>query len=418
MAAYQIHTGGFSRRVKTHIAGPEHRFAIVVPPELARICLNETRWLDIPQPELSDAGLEFSGRLKDAYTCNLWLRTASRVLCRLAPFRAGAVEELFHKASRIPWELWLNPDVKLHIGASVEYSRISHEGRVAEVISESIEKSLREKGPLHPPDSRVKDSERSAPGGSTGSGRRPDDSELKQKILVRLLEDHCRISIDMSGAHLHQRGYRLRHTGAPLRETLAAAILLKSGWTGNEPLVDGMCGSGTFPIEGALMSRRIAPGLGRDFLFQGWPSFQNKTWEYLRRKAKEISVLEGSETIIGMDIDPDAIGVSTENADRAGAGGDIQWEKMDFFDFNPRKRGLRKGLLVLNPPYGVRLSAGGVGLYERIGAHLRLNFKGWKYAVLAGSRLEAAAMGTGRVRLWNIRHGGMHITVVLGRIAA
>ncbi|MGD0397506.1 MAG: hypothetical protein ABSC04_01185 [Syntrophobacteraceae bacterium] len=418
MATYQIHTGGFSRRVKTHIAGPEHRFAIVVPPELARICLNETRWLDIPQPELSDAGLEFSGRLKDAYTCNLWLRTASRVLCRLAPFRAGAVEELFHKASRIPWELWLNPDVKLHIEASVEYSRISHEGRVAEVISESIEKSLREKGPLHPPDSQVKDSERPAPGGLTGSGRCPDDSELKQKILVRLLEDHCRISIDMSGAHLHQRGYRLRHTGAPLRETLAAAILLKSGWTGNEPLVDGMCGSGTFPIEGALMSRRIAPGLGRDFLFQGWPSFQNKTWEYLRRKAKEISVLEGSETIIGMDIDPDAIGVSAENADRAGAGGDIQWEKMDFFDFNPRKRGLKKGLLVLNPPYGVRLNAGGVGLYERIGAHLRLNFKGWKYAVLAGSRLEAAAMGTGRVRLWNIRHGGMHITVVLGRIAA
>jgi len=418
VAAYQIHTGGFSRRIKTHIAGPEHRFAIVVPPGLARICLDETRWLDIPLPELSDAGLEFDGRLKDAYTCNLWLRTASRVLCRLAPFRAGAVEELFHKASRIPWELWLNQNIKLDIEAIVEYSRISHEGRVAEVIAESIEKSLREKGPLSPSDTLAKDSEHRAPGESTGNGLRSNDSELKQKILVRLLEDHCRISIDMSGAHLHQRGYRLRHTGAPLRETLAAAILLKSGWTGDEPLVDGMCGSGTFPIEGALMSRRIAPGFGRYFLFQEWPSFQNKTWEYLRRKAKENSVLEVPETIIGIDIDPEAIEVSAENADRAGAGGDIQWEKIDFFEFNPRKRGLRKGLLVLNPPYGVRLSAGGVGLYERIGAHLRLNFKGWKYAVLAGSRLEAAAMGTGRVRLWNVRHGGMHVTVVLGRIEA
>ena len=417
MAAYQIHTGGFSRRIKTHIVGPEHRFAIVVPPELARICLNETRWLDIPQPELSDAGLEFSGRLKDAYTCNLWLRTAGRVLCRLAPFRAGAAEELFHKASRIPWVLWLNQDIKLDIEARVEYSRISHEGRVAEVISECIEKSLKTKGPLHPSDTLVKDSGRRAPGESAAAGPQSDDSELKQKILVRLLEDRCRISIDMSGAHLHQRGYRLRHTGAPLRETLAAAILLKSDWTGNEPLVNGMCGSGTFPIEGALMSRRIAPGLGRDFLFQGWPSFQKKTWEYLRRKAQETSLLEAPETIIGIDIDPEAIGVSAENADRAGTGGDIQWEKMDFFEFNPRKRGLRKGLLVLNPPYGVRLSAGGVGLYERIGAHLRLNFKGWKYAVLAGSRLEAAAMSTGRVRLWNIRHGGMSITVVLGRIA-
>ena len=417
MDAYQIHTAGFSRRIKAHIAGPEHRFAIVVPPELARICLNETRWLDIPQPEASDAGLEFSGRLKEAYTCNLWLRTASRVLCRLAPFRAGAAEELFNKASRIPWELWLNQEIKLDIKARVEYSRISHEGSVAEIISESIEKSLGKKGPLHPSDSPVKEKEHRAPGESTAGRLQSDDSELKQKILVRLIENHCRISIDMSGAHLHQRGYRLWHTGAPLRETLAAAILLKSDWTGNEPLVDGMCGSGTFPIEGALMSRRIAPGLGRAFLFQGWPSFQKKTWEYLLRKAKENSLLEGPETIIGIDIDPEAIAVSAENADRAGTGGDIQWEKMDFFEFNPRKRGLRKGLLVLNPPYGVRLSAGGVSLYERIGAHLRLNFKGWKYAVIAGSRLEAAAMGTGRVRLWNIRHGGLYITVVLGRIA-
>ena len=89
---------------------------------------------------------------------------------------------------------------------------------------------------------------------------------------------------------------------------------------------------------------------------------------------------------------------------------------MDFFDFNPSGRGLKNGLIVLNPPYGVRLPAGGVGLYEKIGAHLRLNFKGWKYAVLARSRLEAAAMGTGRVRLWNIRHGGMNITIALGII--
>ncbi len=400
MAADQVHTAGFSRRIKAHVVGPEHRFAVVVPPELVPICLNETRWLDIPQPEASEAGLEFSGRLQEAYVCNLWLRTASRVLCRFAPFRAGAAEELFNKASRIPWELWLNQEIKLDIEASVEYSRISHEGRVAEIIAESIEKSLREKGPRHTSDTQS------------------EDSELKQKILVRLLENQCRISIDMSGAHLHQRGYRLRHSGAPLRETLAAAILLKSDWTGNEPLVDGMCGSGTFPIEGALMSRRIAPGLGRDFLFQGWPSFQKKTWEYLRRKAKETSLPEAPLTIIGIDIDPEAIEVSAENAGRAEVGADIQWEKMDFFEFNPRKRGLRKGLVVLNPPYGVRLSAGGVGLYERIGAHLRLNFKGWKYAILAGSRLEAAAMGTGRVRLWNIRHGGMPVTVVLGRIAA
>ena len=137
------------------------------------------------------------------------------MLCRFAPFRAGAAEELFHKASRIPWELWLNQEIKLDIEARVEYSRISHEGRVAEIISESIEKSLREKGPLHPSDTLAKDMEHRAPGESTDGRLQTDDFELRQKILVRLLENRCGISIDMSGAHLHQRGYRLRHTGRP-----------------------------------------------------------------------------------------------------------------------------------------------------------------------------------------------------------
>lgn len=407
-----------SRRIKTHIVGPEHRFAISAPPELARICLTEAGLLEVPEPVVSDAGLEFSGRLKDAYTCNLRLRTASRVLCRLAPFRAGVAEELFFKASQIPWELWLNPEIPVDLEAGVQYSRISHEGRVAEIVSGSIEKRLRGKVPVHSPDSPAQDEKRRARDMAAAGSLQSDEAELKQKILVRLVENHCQISLDMSGAHLHQRGYRLRHTGAPLRETLAAAILLKSDWKFGEPLVDGMCGSGTFPIEAALMSRRIAPGLGRDFLFQKWPSFQKDTWEYMRRKARDASLPKAPATIIGIDIDPEGVQVSAENADRAGVGSDIQWGKIDFFDFNPRDKGLRKGLIVLNPPYGVRLGAGGVSLYEKIGAHLRLNFKDWKYAVLAKSRLEAAAMGTGRVRLWNIGHGGMNITVVLGRIAS
>lgn len=361
--------------------------------------------------------MEFSGRLKEAYTCNLWLRTASRVLCRLAPFRAGASEELFHKASRIPWELWLNPDVALDIEAHVERSRISHEGRVAEVISECIEKGLRRRTPALFADGPLHGNANGAPGHAAGIGAHSDDVGLKQKILVRLIENHCRISLDTSGAHLHQRGYRLHHTGAPLRETLAAAILFKSEWKCNEPLVDGMCGSGTFSVEAALISRKIAPGLGRDFLFQRWPSFQKETWEYLCRKAKEASFPRAPVPIVGIDIDPEAIGVSAQNANRAGVGGDIELERMDFLEFNPGKKRLKKGLLVLNPPYGVRLGAGGVSLYERIGAHLRLNFKGWKYAVLAGSRAEAAAMGMGRLRLWNMRHGGIPVTVVFGRVA-
>ncbi|MDA8305831.1 MAG: hypothetical protein M0Z81_03240 [Deltaproteobacteria bacterium] len=398
--------GAFNRRIKTHITGPEHRFAITVPAELAAICLNEARLLDIPAPELSEAGLEFTGRLKDAYACNLWLRTASRVLCRLCSFRAGVAEELFYKASQVPWELWLNPQIPIDLEAHVEYSRISNEGRVVEIIRRSIEKCFGQKASFQSSEGRAFEREEGASAGP----------ELRQKILVRLVDNHCLISLDMSGAHLHQRGYRLRHSGAPLRETLAAAILLKAGWKTDDPLVDGMCGSGAFPIEAALMSRQIAPGLGRDFLFQKWPSFQEKTWEYLRRKALETSLIKAPQPIVGIDIDPEAIGLSRENSDRAGTGADISWKNMDFFDFMPKKEGLGKGMVVLNPPYGVRMASEGAGLYEKIGAHLRLHFTGWRYAVLAKSRLEAAALGAGRMRLWNIRHGGINITVAIGAI--
>ncbi len=385
--------GSLSRRIKTRVTGPEHRFAITLPPELAPICLEEARLLDIPALEPSEAGLEFTGRLKDAYACNLRLRTAGRVLCRLSSFRAGVAEELFFKASRLPWELWLNPGIPIDIEARVEYSRISNEGKVAEIIGQSIARA-------HFPQ----------------AGKKGDlPADLRQKILVRLLENHCLISLDMTGAHLHQRGYRLRHTGAPIRETLAAAILLKAGWKSDAPLVDGMCGSGVFPIEAALMSRRIAPGLGRDFLFQMWPSFQQNSWEYLRRKALESSFPKAVSPIIGIDLDSQAISAARENCERAGTPGDIEWKNTNFFDFVPG-RDLAKGLVVLNPPYGVRLETGGADLYERIGAHLRLHFKGWRYAVLAKSRLEAATLGTGRMRLWNIRHGGMNITAAIGTI--
>ena len=396
-------SGALERRIRTNITGPGHRFAITTPPEFARISLEEARSLDIPGPELSEAGPEFTGKLKDAYLCNLWLRTAGRVLCRLDSFRAGTAEELFYKVSRVPWELWLNPGIPIDLQARVEYSRINSEGRVIEVIRQGIEKCLGKGASFH--SSEIEgEQEKASPA-------------PRQKVLVRLVENHCLISLDTSGAHLHQRGYRLRHSGAPIRETIAAAILLKLGWDpDHDPLVDGMCGSGAFPIEGALMSRRIAPGLGREFLFQKWPSFQEKTWEHLRRKALETALEKAVRPIVGIDSDPEAIAIAVENSGRAGTLADIDWKNMDFFDFVPEKEGLRRGVLVLNPPYGVRLASQGTGFYERIGAHLRLHFKGWKYAVLAKSRLDAAALGAGRTRLWNIHHGGMNITVALGAI--
>jgi putative N6-adenine-specific DNA methylase len=398
----------FSRRVRTKVTGPEHRFAIVVPRELAQTCLRETERIGISNAEKTEAGIEFTGKLKDAYNCHLQLRTASRLLCRIPPFRAGAAEELFYKVSQIPWELWINHEIPLEIQSRVEYSRISHEGKTADLVYQGIEKRFREKSAGSPTVARSpQEPEEDAAGLRTGDG-------LRQRILVHLIRNHCQLSLDMTGTHLHERGYRLEHAGAPLRETLAAAILLRAEWNGDIPIVDGMCGSGTFPIEAALIARQLPPGLGRDFLFMKWPSFQAKTWEYLCESAKKPALGRTREPVVGIDIDPGAICISQKNGLRAGVASDIEWKTMDFFDFNPRD--MKKGLLTLNPPYGKRLAGGGKEFYERLGSHLRRNFNGWGYAVFAVSRSDAAAMNLGSMRFWNIRHGGIPVMVAMGNI--
>ncbi len=395
----------FLRRIKRHVVGPEHRFAVITPPELAPICLKEIVGLGIQNAEVTEAGVEFTGKLTAAYECNMKSRTATRVLCRLPQFRAGTREELFFKVSQVPWELWLNPEIPLEVQAQVAYSRISHEGETAYTLFRGIERGFRDRMPSAQPVSQY------VPTGEDERGR----TDLKQRILIRLIKNHCEISLDTTGSHLHERGYRLHHMGAPLRETLAAGILMKLDWNGEMPLIDGMCGSGTFPIEAAMIARDVPPGIGREFLFERWPSFQKGTWEFLCRSAKEVT--SGNvPTIIGIDNDPEAVRVSNENAVRAGFGNEIEWKEMDFFEFDPMDRKLKNGLVVLNPPYGKRLDGGGKAFYERIGSQLRRFYRGWKYAVLAATRSEASAMGFKSTRFWTIRHGGIPVSVAMGRV--
>lgn len=389
----------YERRVRIHVVGPLHRFAAIVAPEIAPVCLREIESLGIRGAELTEAGVEFPGRLKDAYACNLWLRTASRVLIRLPEFRAGISEEFFYKVSRIPWDLWIDSAIALDIESHVEYSRISHEGKAAELLADGIAKVFRERGIE----------------AACVRGKTPEGAQA-QRIILRLIRNHCQISLDTTGVHLHERGYRSMHTGAPLRETLAAAILLRSEWAGEGTLLDGMCGSGTFPIEAALIARKLPPGIERGFLFEKWPSFRKATLEYMRRCARESVLDKCRGAVVGIDRDPEAIRIAGENAARAGVNGDIAWKEKDFFDFDPRAEGLEPGLLVLNPPYGKRLEGGGMTLYEKLGPHLRRFYAGWKIAILAASRSHAAALRVGPTRMWSIRHGGLPVVVALGRV--
>lgn len=397
----------FQRHISRYVQAQVHRFAAIVPPELADICRTELCGAGLAETEATEAGIEFEGKLEACYRANLQLRTASRILCRIPSFRAGTAEELFHKVTGVRWELWLDHTLPLRVEAHVERSRVEHEGVVADTVLAGMQRRFSSNRILPPVRWRPPEDE-----------REEDTPSFPphQRVLVHLTRNHCTISLDTTGTHLHQRGYRLQHTGAPLRETLAAAILMRCGWKGDSPLLDGMCGAGTLAVEAALLARRLPPGLSRSFLFERWPSFLEKTWAHLRRRQAESALPGSPAAVVASDADPGAVAVARANAERAGVGGDIRWETGDFFSFRPQDRGLKPGLVVLDPPYGKRLSGGGRELYERIGICLRNHFPGWQAAVLAPERPLATLLRLPSPRFWNVKHGGMPIVIAMGRL--
>jgi 23S rRNA G2445 N2-methylase RlmL len=440
--------------VRRFAQAPVHRFVAVVAPEFSELCRKELLSMDVGEPVASAAGVDFTGRLDVCYRANLTLRTAARILCRLPAFRAGVPAELLERVRAFPWEVWIHPTIPLKIKSHVERSRIAHEGLVAEIVTKGIRQCLqlrgttpsspdspagscqpvlaRGQGPRettrvarHPPAAFPALGEGLGAAGSVaGQGyleSRPltgRQVEGLQRLWVRLVHNHCEISLDTTGAHLHRRGYRRHHTGAPLRETIAAALLLRCGWAGEMPLVDGMCGSGTLAIEGAFIARRLPPGLARPFLFWHWPSFRPGTWAHLRRMAAEMSRPRADFPIVGIDRDISSLGVARDNAEKAGVSPDIRWVGADFFTFRPENEALPPGLLVLNPPYGRRLHANGnlAAFYEELGKHLQRCFAGWRVAVAVPSRDLTAALSLMPAEHWQIRHGGLRLTFVLARI--
>jgi putative N6-adenine-specific DNA methylase len=212
-------------------------------------------------------------------------------------------------------------------------------------------------------------------------------SEATQLIIVRFDHDHCAVSADSSGAHLHQRGYRTAVTEAPVRETLAAALVCASGWDGTSPLMDPFCGSGTIPIEAAMIAARIAPGRNRQFRFMQWPKFEPSIWKQLLAAAKRREKPDEVPVILGSDRSAAAIRAATENAERAGVSGLLRFERLDALRVEPV---LPPGWLVSNPPYGVRLGDADEArtLLTQFGQRLRSLFGGWHLGLLAPAKFE------------------------------
>jgi putative N6-adenine-specific DNA methylase len=340
-------------------------------------------------------GVEFRGSLADLYLANLHLRTASRVLLHLGSFYADTFSDLGRRAKRLSWEAYMRPGRPLALRVTCHKSRLFHSAAVIERILESIGARL---GQV-PPTKKIDEEEK---------------SNSPQLIIVRLVENRCTISLDSSGALLHRRGYRLATAKAPLRETLAAGILLASGWDLRSPLIDPFCGAGTIPIEAALMARKMAPGMDRRFAFMDWPNFDGETWERLKALSRQ-GQPKSLPPILGSDRDAGAIRAAAENAGRAGVVEGVVFSRRALSDLEAPPG---PGWVVTNPPHGVRLKSNRDlrSLYIRLGRVLRAKCPGWNAAILCGSDSLLDLIGIQFDQRFPMRSGGLRVTLAIGMI--
>jgi putative N6-adenine-specific DNA methylase len=356
------------------------------PPGLEPILHAELFARRLNHPHAIAGGVEFNGFLTHLYRVNLWTRTASRILVRLGEFDAKTFPELKRKAADLPWGKFLKPGSSIQVRATCHKSKLYHSDAVAERVSEAVTESL-----------------------GAGAAR----TDFEQTIVARLDHDHCTLSLDSSGAHLHQRGYRLATGKAPLRETLAAALLLHAGYDPTQPLLDPFCGSGTFAIEAALIARNLAPGLQRRFAFMDWIGFEETEWLWLLKKAREASRETAPAPILASDRDAGAVAATLDNATRAGVLNAIQITKGSVSSIQPPAE---PGLIIANLPYGQRLGddapTGVRNVYAQFGNVLRKKCAGWRVGLLAGnlSLVKQTRLAVGEP-LW-IETGGLKVPFV------
>jgi putative N6-adenine-specific DNA methylase len=358
-------------------------------------------------------GVGFSGDLDRLYRANLWLRTASRVLVRLGSFHASTFYELERRARKIPWPEFLPAAGTVTVRATCRKSRLYHSDAVAQRVLEAISRSA-------PVEARL---QTSVDGAGEESDEEADDTAATQLFVVRIVHDQVEISADSSGDLLHRRGYRQEIAKAPLRETLAAAMVLASGWRRNEQLLDPLCGSGTIPIEAALIARNIAPGISRDFQFMKWPSFDARRWSAIGGEARDAAKGGGLE-IRGTDRDSGAIGAAGRNAERAGVADDIDFavssltESLAALD-GGRDAGVASGWILANPPYGVRV--GGASdlrdLYAVLGRRVGDN-PGWRLGVLSADQALAGQLRLPVRSRFSSRNGGIPVTFLVSEKVA
>src|SRR4051794_9689168 len=290
---------------------------LAAPPGLEGVLCAEVRGKGFKQPKPVAGGVVIKGGWPEVWRANLWVRGTSRVLARIDALRAVHLAQLDDKARRVPWGTILRPDVPFRVEASCSASRIYHSGAAAERIATAIRETL---GAPEAPDAAI-------------------------TVMARIERDVCTISVDTSGELLHRRGYKAEVNRAPMRETMASLFLMQCGYDGTKPLVDPMCGSGTFVIEAAEIAARLNPGRMRRFAFEQLATFDADAWQRMRSvQSRRAPAAHG----YGSDRDAGAIAMSAANAERAGVEGWTAFRQHTISELMPPDD--RPGLVITNPP--------------------------------------------------------------------
>ncbi len=324
-------------------------------------------------------GVRFDGSWRDVWRANLTLRGASGVLARIGAFRVAHLAHLDKFARGFPWGRFLRRDVPVRVEASCRKSRIYHSGAVRQRIATAISEEL-------------------------GA---PVSDEADVIIKARIEDNLCTLSVDTSGEMLHKRGHKQAMAKAPMRETMASLFLRQCGFVGKEPIIDPLCGSGTFVIEAAEMAAGLMPGRSRHFAFQKLANFDADAWQAMREANPAIVP---SVKFHGSDRDAGAIASANANAKRAGVADFTVFTKKNMSDLTPPEG--PPGLVIMNPPYGARIGDKRElhALYSAIGKTLSARFQGWRVGLITSDASLARSadlpfLPPGR----SVSHGGMKV---------
>ncbi|QSA98307.1 bifunctional 23S rRNA (guanine(2069)-N(7))-methyltransferase RlmK/23S rRNA (guanine(2445)-N(2))-methyltransferase RlmL [Methylococcus sp. EFPC2] len=369
-----------------------HSFFVTAPLGLELLLADELRALGAGDARERKAGVAFTGSLEAAYRACLWSRLGNRVLLKLAEFPASTPEDLYAGIHDIDWAVYMVPDATLAVDFASQRSAIRHTQYGAQKVKDAIVDQFRELCGVRP-------------------SVRLDSPDIR--VNVYLEKDVASVSLDLSGESLHKRGYRLEGGAAPLKENLAAAILLRAGWpaiarSGGE-LLDPMCGSGTLLIEAAWIAADIAPGLQREhFGFLNWKGHDSDLWGSLlaEARARRDAGLALPCNIGGHDLDRHAIHAALGNIERAGLRGRVYVERKPLSEARPR---LSTGLLAVNPPYGERLGDQQtlIPLYTELGEILKSRFSGWHASVFTGNPELAFRLGIRATKFYRLFNGAL-----------